>query len=167
VWHGSSTGLTDGSDAGDADWSIAGEGVSDWFGFSVASAGDVNGDGYDDVIVGAYVDASYTGKAYVWHGSSTGLTDGDDAGDADWSIAGEGTSDYFGYSVASAGDVNGDGYDDVIVGAYQDNTQTGKTYVWHGHGYIQKGMFDSSVLDVDCTCGVDWQSLSWNPVVQP
>ena len=37
-----------------------------------------------------------------------------------WSIAGEGTSDYFGYSVASAGDVNGDGYDDVIVGAYYD-----------------------------------------------
>ncbi|HIL32880.1 MAG TPA: hypothetical protein EYG25_01115, partial [Candidatus Poseidoniales archaeon] len=126
-------------------------------------------DGYDDVIVGAYRDASYTGKAYVWHGSSTGLSydSGDDAGDADWSIAGEGTNDYYGASVASAGDVNGDGYDDVIVGAYRDASSTGKTYVWHGHGYIQKGMFDSAVLDVDCTCGVDWQSLSWNPVVQP
>ncbi len=132
VWHGSSTGLTDGDDAGDADWSIAGEGADDYFGVSVASAGDVNGDGYDDVIVGAYYDVSYTGKAYVWHGSSTGLTSGSDASDADWSIAGEGTSDRFGVSVASAGDVNGDGYDDVIVGASYDNGQTGKAYVWHG-----------------------------------
>ncbi|MDP6275240.1 MAG: integrin alpha, partial [Candidatus Poseidoniia archaeon] len=88
-------------------WSIAGEGTYDYFGASVASAGDVNGDGYDDVIVGAYYDNSQTGKAYVWHGSSTGLASGSDAGDADWSIAGEGTSDYFGRSVASAGDVNG------------------------------------------------------------
>ncbi len=132
MWHGSSTGLTDGSDASDADWSIAGEGTSDYFGYSVASAGDVNGDGYDDVIVGAYFDASQTGKAYVWHGSSTGLASGSDAGDADWSIAGEGTSDYFGWSVASAGDVNGDGYDDVIVGASFDASYTGKAYVWHG-----------------------------------
>src|SRR6185436_15713192 len=94
-------------------------------GASVASAGDVNGDGYGDVIVGA---PQYTasrlreGAAFVYYGSAAGLTTfgfwGNSAGLADAS---------YGASVASAGDVNKDGYDDVIVGSpLYSNGQSGE-----------------------------------------
>jgi hypothetical protein len=100
----------------------------------VASAGDVNGDGYSDVIIGAdeYNTANTSaGKAYLYLGSSSGLqaspswtSSGDDQGYAN-----------FGYSVASAGDVNGDGNSDVIIGAYlydTPNTNAGKAYLYLG-----------------------------------
>ncbi|MBN2549710.1 MAG: FG-GAP repeat protein [Anaerolineales bacterium] len=85
------------------------------FGFSVSGAGDVNGDGYDDVIVGApYYDSPQVdeGAAFVYLGSSTGLSNS-----SNWSKASDDAGAMFGYSVSSAGDVNGDGYADVIVGA--------------------------------------------------
>ena len=114
----------------DADQSAA------WFGLSVAPAGDVNGDGYSDVIIGAYAydDAGNVdeGRAFVYHGSATGLsaTPNSTPDDADQPGA------YFGVSVASAGDVNGDGYSDVIVGAYAfddgPNANEGRAFVYYG-----------------------------------
>ncbi len=103
------------------------------FGNSVGTAGDVNGDGYSDVIVGA--DAynngqTGEGRAYVYHGSATGL-----ATSATWTAESDQVNAYFGYSVGTAGDVNGDGYSDVIVGAYgydNDQTDEGRVYVYHG-----------------------------------
>ena len=102
-------------------------------GYSVASAGDVNGDGYNDVIVGAYqYDNGQAGEgaAFVYHGSASGISmtpaSTIESNQADANI---------GYSVASAGDVNGDGYGDVIVGArYYDNGQIdeGAAFVYHG-----------------------------------
>ena len=86
------------------------------FGYSVATAGDVNGDGYADVIVGApcYDNGqSDEGRAYVYLGSAAGL-----AATAAWTAESDQACADFGYSVATAGDVNGDGYADVIVGAY-------------------------------------------------
>lgn len=130
VYHGSSSGPS-----ATPDWYDQGEADGDLYGFCVASAGDVNGDGYSDAIVGAYSNnnaGEYDGEAYVYHGSSTGLTQ--DA-DPDWSDQGEAGNDYFGYCVASAGDVNDDGYDDVIVGAYGhsgDINYNGKVYAYHG-----------------------------------
>ena len=81
----------------------------------MATAGDVNGDGYADVIVGAaHYDNGQTdeGRAFVYHGAATGLGTA-----AAWTAEGNQASAVFGVSVGTAGDVNGDGYADVIVGA--------------------------------------------------
>jgi hypothetical protein len=119
VFLGSATGIADGNPATAAtqietNWEL--DGV---FG-SVASAGDVNGDGYGDVVVGAwgqkYVEPDLTRRsaALIYHGSATGIADGS-PDTADTRIETSGFH-HFGYSLAGAGDVNGDGYDDVIVG---------------------------------------------------
>jgi len=86
------------------------------FGFSVASAGDVNGDGYGDLIVGALGHDAAEGAAFVFLGSASGIV-GDSAANAATRLEGDQGSSGFGYSVAGAGDVDGDGYADVIVGA--------------------------------------------------
>jgi len=130
VFHGSPSGLST-----TADWMAESDQMDAKFGGSVSSAGDVNGDGYDDVIVGAYY--SYNrhddkGRAFVYHGSPSGLST-----TADWTAESDQESARFAWSVASAGDVNGDGYDDVIVGAKRyDNGQNdeGRAFVYHGSG---------------------------------
>ena len=74
----------------------------------MGTAGDVNGDGYDDLVVGAIgfdMNGFDVGKAYVYHGSTLGL-----GTIADWTAVGENEGDYFGTAVGTAGDVNGDGY---------------------------------------------------------
>jgi len=103
---------------------LTGTDDDDW-GWSVASAGDVNGDGFGDVIVGAPKWTSSTGGAAVLLGSSTGLASSGTV------LAGSSTpGGEFGLSVASAGDVNSDGYDDVIVG--EPGAASGSAYIFHG-----------------------------------
>ena len=108
---------------------FTGEAAEDLFGWSVASAGDVNNDGFDDLIVGAYAnDAGGTnaGRAYVFSGLN---------GDIIYVFTGEMENDWFGWSVASAGDVNNDGFDDLIVGASISNAggiTAGRAYVFSG-----------------------------------
>ncbi|MCA9773361.1 MAG: FG-GAP repeat protein, partial [Myxococcales bacterium] len=86
----------------------------DHFGWSVSSAGDVNGDSVPDFIVGAPEDAAFSpkreGYAKVFSGATGGLL---------YTFDGDANGDYFGWSVSGAGDVNNDGRDDVIVGARQ------------------------------------------------
>lgn len=91
----------------------------DGFGWSVAGAGDVDGDGYSDIVVGAKFanrgGRTYTGTVSVFHGSATGI-----AATPRRVLEGRERGDDFGWSVASAGDINGDGYSDIVVGALQE-----------------------------------------------
>ncbi len=116
-----------------ADKVIEGNQQNAQFGWAVASAGDVNGDGYGDLVVGArYFDNNQVneGAAFVYHGSSLGLNT--TAASMIESNQGNG---WLGSAVSSAGDVNGDGYSDIMVGAYAydaGNTDEGMVFVYHG-----------------------------------
>src|SRR5262245_6554810 len=109
-----------------------GSGADDNFGCSVSLTGDVNGDGYPDVIIGAdHNDAggADAGRAYIYFGGPNA----DQV--ADRILTGAAAGDLFGHTVASAGDVNGDGYADVIVGAHQNSaggSNAGRAYVFYG-----------------------------------
>ena len=122
------------------DVTIDGEAAFDNFGISVSSAGDVNSDGFDDVIVGAWTNysADYrAGRAYIFMGGA-GMDNTPDV-----ILNGEETNDNFGNSVSEAGDVNLDGYDDVIVGAaWHDsgfNSDAGRAYVFFGGPSMDSG----------------------------
>ncbi len=106
---------------------LTGEDAHDYFGGSVSAAGDLNGDGYDDVIVGADRHGGSTGRAYVYLGSTDGTLE-----TVDRVLDGESSADHFGASVSAAGDVNDDGYADVIVGAYGYDASVGRAYVYLG-----------------------------------
>ena len=112
---------------------MTGDTVGDQFGYSVSGAGDVNGDGRADFIVGAHLDdpaggGTDAGSAYVFSGADGSLL---------YHVTGDTAVDQFGYSVSGAGDVNGDGKADFIVGAYIDDpagggTDAGSAYVFSG-----------------------------------
>jgi len=125
---GSLSGLSD-----SANWTAEGNQASSRFGSAVSTAGDVNGDGYSDVLVGAYrYDNGQTdeGGVFIYHGSASGL-----AANSNWGEESGQAGAFYGYSVSTAGDVNGDGYSDIIVGALNfDNGQLdeGKAYVYFG-----------------------------------
>jgi len=103
---------------------IFGDANGDSAGHSIASAGDVNGDGFEDIVIGApYADvAGNAGEAYVIFGKASGFGTIDLTGLASrpaegFIIRGDNAYDNAGYSVSSAGDVNGDGFDDLLIGA--------------------------------------------------
>jgi len=116
-----------------ADVTMTGEAVNNYYGVSVSDAGDVNGDSFSDVIVGAFINSSSTGRAYIYFGGSSMNNI------ADVTMTGGATNNYFGYSVSAAGDVNGDGYSDVIVGAYGYSSNTGRAYIFHGGSSMNNG----------------------------
>jgi len=105
-----------------ADASFGGEATGDNAGYSLANAGDVNSDGYDDFLVGAFLNdenGDRAGKAYLFLGrQEVDWGRNVSLANADASFLGKRTFDWAGYSVAGAGDVNGDGYDDFLIGAY-------------------------------------------------
>jgi hypothetical protein len=128
VYLGSAAGLST-----SAAWVVESNSANARFGHAVASAGDVNGDGYDDVIVGAPLYDGYAGAAFVYLGSASGL-----ATTPAWTVE---SSQYFanyGIAVATAGDVNGDGYDDILIGA-DTWDGTGGSLVNEGAAFLYLG----------------------------
>ena len=148
----------------DADIILDGQSANDNFGVSVASAGDFNGDGIDDVIVGAPEDDNNfetgSGSAFIFFGQdlTSGVSLRADA-DADIILNGQSGGDEFGISVASAGDFNGDGFDDVIIGANRDDNtdtlQSGRAFIFFGQNPVGQ---ISLRADADANVILDGQS---------
>jgi hypothetical protein len=138
VFLGSASGIPDGNPA-TAATQLESNQADAYLGRSVSGAGDVNGDGYADVIVGAiYYDAGEIdeGAAFVFLGSPSGIADGNPA-TAATQLESDQADAFFGVGVSGAGDVNGDGYADVIVGAYNysaGRTGEGAAFVFLGNG---------------------------------
>ncbi len=123
-------------------------------GYSVASAGDINDDGIDDLLIGAPGYNGHIGRTYaVFGGAGVGLTGilalNSLNGVNGFKLDGEPNSySLSGYSVASAGDINGDGVDDLVIGAPDYNLQTGRSYVvFGGAGVGSTGILALSSLN--------------------
>ena len=153
-----------------ADITIYGDDAGDCIGQAVAS-GDVNGDGYHDIIISACGASPYgrllAGETYVIFGSSSPPPIIDlDKVSADITIYGDDADDMSGYALAS-GDVNGDGYDDVIIGAPYarppGRPDAGKTYVIFGgeHNVVsgQGPGAASCVRDFNALNGNIWKTF--------
>ncbi len=114
----------------DADATVSGVSAGGGFGRKVAPAGDVNHDGYDDFLIAAPGD-----KTYLLLGKSGGWSGDIDLGTADASFIGESVGDSSGFGIGCAGDVNHDGYDDILIGADYNDTyanNAGKVYLIFG-----------------------------------
>jgi len=136
----------------EADASFIGEKEYSFSGGSVAKAGDVNGDGYDDFLIGAGGDENGTGQIYVILGKATGRSKNINLTMADASFIGENAHDWAGDSISGGGDINGDGYDDILVGAiWNDETGTdaGQAYLIflkNKQNGTQNGIFDNWIF---------------------
>lgn len=137
---------------GKSGFSITGIASTDQSGFSVSSAGDVNGDGFTDIIIGAPEASTLDGTSYVVFGKNGLGTSGTISlsslqGNNGFSIVGAvlGNS---GYSVSSAGDINADGIDDILIGAPYAFADQGAVYVVFGKvGIANTGKFSLSNIN--------------------
>ncbi len=120
-----------GQDLADSAYHFEGPVLGANAGYSVASAGDVDGDGLDDILIGAPgLNSQSSGHAYLFLGSS--MVNNQNLSQPDYAFVGEGPGDEFGYSVASAGDVDGDGLDDILIGAPNHLNESGRIYLMLG-----------------------------------
>lgn len=116
---------------------INGENAQDVLGFATSNAGDVNGDGWDDLVVSAAYANTNVGNAYVIYSKPNlnAVDLGNLTPTVGYKLLGAGASFTTGYSVSSAGDMNGDGYAEVLIGAKRSNFHggnTGSVYVVFG-----------------------------------
>lgn len=128
IFHGNSSGLP-----ASPTLTIESNKASAQFARSISCAGDINNDGYSDLLVGApnfQQTLANEGKVFLYKGSSTGLN-----ATAFWTYVSAQATAYLGFSVSFAGDVNNDGHDEILVGAYAyDSTLTneGAVYLFNG-----------------------------------
>ncbi|MEA3213479.1 MAG: hypothetical protein QOE70_6536 [Chthoniobacter sp.] len=136
---------------------ISGEAPADGFGRSVSGAGDVNGDGFADLLIGAPLadpNGFRSGASYVVFGKAGGFAANLNVAGLDGSegfqVNGEAAGDYAGSSVRGAGDVNGDGFDDLLIGAPHFSLSTsepGSSYVVFGKAGGFSANLEMSALD--------------------
>ncbi len=118
-----------------ADAKLTGDSTNSGVGEAIASAGDMNGDGLDDILIGAYAESSagyFAGAVYVVLGVPSGSSSLSSAasrwgGESDWLEAG--------YAVSGTGDIDDDGFDDILIGAPgsgADDSASGIAYLVHG-----------------------------------
>ncbi len=120
-------------------WRATGMQAEEDFGSAIATAGDVNGDGYSEVIIGADRydnDQIDEGRAVVYYGSASGLST-----TPNWNVESDQSMANFGSAVNTAGDVNRDGYADVLIGANQYNG-SGRNELSEGQAYLYFGSPD-------------------------
>jgi hypothetical protein len=146
---------------------INGQCAGDWSGCSVSSAGDVNGDGLADLIVGAYrsdpAAGSYAGRSYVVFGQTGQRRRPLGDRRRQWRFRDQRPvrGDFSGWSVSAAGDVNGDGLADLIVGAYRSDPAAGS---WAGRSYVVFGKTGSGAVDLSAVAAGQWRLRDQRPV---
>jgi hypothetical protein len=127
-----------GTDLGGADASFHGEGFGDSVGTSIADAGDVDGDGLSDLLIGAPYAANVPaneGRTYLVLGRTGGWSPDESLSLANASFVGEGGQDLSGSVVAGAGDVDGDGFDELLVASPSNDeaaADAGQVYLIRG-----------------------------------
>jgi len=137
----------------DADASFVGRDIYDMLGCTMSGAGDVNGDGLDDFIIGApWADhvSSYDGEVSLIFGRTDGWGQNVSVSAADVNFGGEGLNDYLGLGLSGGSDVNGDGLDDIMIGAPYNKDGSpgaGKVYLIFGRTEGWASEFDLSLSD--------------------
>jgi hypothetical protein len=157
--------------------SFIGEHENDSFGYSLSDAGDVNGDGLNDYLIGSYLANGISpnaGKIYLFFGSSHGLGPNTSASNADVVFMGNIENSTAGFSVSGIGDINGDGLDDILIGAPfipSQPTQPGRAYLILGRRAGWNATMDLNASDSSfigrlgpsgSPPGQEWDGAGWS-----
>lgn len=167
VIFGAEDGWAMDTDLSGAEASFIGEAALDRAGLAVAGVGDVDGNGSDDILIGAYrndAGGADAGQSYLILGATDGWTTDVDLANADASFIGENAGDEAGHALAGVGDVNQDGLDDFVIGAWgndEEDTGAGQTYLILGaeSGWTMDGDLsgaDASFLGIVAGDAAGW-----------